>query len=65
MRLFKHLNAIELSTQFTGTDGKLPFLDTCVQRTTDGKLETVVYRKPSHTDKYLSFNSHHPTSHKS
>ena len=60
-------NSIEPSIQFTAeceTDGKLPFLDTCVQRTTDGKLETVVYRKPIHTDKYLSFNSHHPRSHK-
>ena len=46
------------------TDGKLPFLDTCVRRTTDGKLETVVYRIPTHTVKYLSFNSHHPRSHK-
>ena len=27
-------------------------------------METVVYRKASHTDKYLSFNSHHPRSHK-
>ena len=45
------------------TDGKLPFSDTCVQ-STDGKLKTVVYRKPTHTDKYLSFNSHHPRSHK-
>ena len=60
------LNSIE-PIQFTverETDGKLPFLDTCVQRTTDGKLETVVYRKPTHTDKYLSFNSHHAKSHK-
>ena len=37
------------------TDGKLPFLDTCVQKITDRKLETV---------KYLSFHSHHPRSHK-
>ena len=44
--------------------GSCPILDTCVQRTTDGKLETVVYRKPTYTDKYLSFNSHHPGSHK-
>ena len=61
------LNSIEPSIQFTverETDGKLPFLDTYVQRTTHGKLETLVYRKPTHTDKYLSFNSHHPRSHK-
>ena len=45
------------------TDGKLPSLDTCVQRTTDRNLETVFYRKPTHTDKCLSFNSHHPRSH--
>ena len=47
----------ELAIQFTverETDGKLPFLDTCVQRTTDGKLEAVVYRKPTHTDKYIN-----------
>ena len=54
--LLQYLNSIEPSIQFTverGTDGKLPFWDACVQRTTDGKLETVVYRKPTHTDKYL------------
>ena len=65
--LLQHLNSIEPSIQFTverETDGKLPFLDTYVQRTTDGKLETVVHRKPTHTDKYLSFNSHHLRSHK-
>ena len=27
-------------------------------------METDVHRKPTHTDKYLSFNSHHPRSHK-
>ena len=30
----------------------------------DGNLETGVYRKPTHTDKYLAFDSHHPIFHK-
>ena len=67
--LLQHLNSIEPSIQFTverETDGKLPFFEYLqyVQRTTDGKLETVVYRKPTHSDKYLSFNSHHHRIHK-
>ncbi len=46
------------------TNGDLAFLDLNVYRTIEGKLETAVYRKPTHTDKYLSYNSHHPVSHK-
>ena len=38
--------------------GSLPFLD---MRVTDGKLDTIVYRKEMHTDSYLHFKSHHPT----
>ena len=52
--LLQHLmNSVEPSIQFTverETNGKLPFLDTCVQRTTDVKVETVVYRKQTHPD---------------
>ena len=40
------------------------FLDLNVHRTVEGKLETDVYRKLTHTDKYLSYDSHHPVSHK-
>jgi hypothetical protein len=46
-------------------DGHLAFgLDLNVQRTVEWKLETDVYRRPTHTDKYLSYDSHHPVSHK-
>ncbi|XP_028407835.1 uncharacterized protein LOC114530413 [Dendronephthya gigantea] len=65
--LLKHLNSIEPSIQFTverESEGKLAFLDTYVHRNIEGQLETDVYRKPTHTDKYLSFYSHHPKSHK-
>ena len=62
-----HLNSIEPTIQFTlelETDGGLPFLDTRISRHQDGSLSTKVYRKKTHTDKYLDFQSHHPLAHK-
>ena len=41
-------------------DRHLPFLDLNVSRGVQGNLETSVYRKPTHADKYLAFDSHHP-----
>ena len=60
----EHLNSIDPHTKFTielpGTDG-LPFLDT-LTKPTPNSIESTVYRKPTHTDRYLDYNSNHPIS---
>ena len=62
--LLNHLNSIRPSIKFTmelEEDGSILFLDTRVTRKVEGKLDITVYRKPTHTDRYLHFRSHHPT----
>ena len=39
--------------------GPSPYMDTIVIPQADGKLSTTVYRKPTHTDQYLQWDSHH------
>ena len=46
----------------TEKDNSIPFLDTSVIRDSNGVLTTNVYRKPTHTDQYLAYDSHHPQS---
>ena len=61
--LLEHLNRIRPSIQFTlelEKDRTLPFLDTHLRRKVDGTLDVTVYRKPTHTDRYLNFRSHQP-----
>ena len=46
------------------SNGCLPFLDVLLCRKPDGSICTSVYRKDTHTDKYLDFSSQHPLLHK-
>ena len=63
-QLQEHLNSIDSHIKFTielpGTDG-LPFLDT-LTKPTPNSIESTVYRKHTHTDRYLDYNSNHPIS---
>ncbi|XP_018577017.1 uncharacterized protein LOC108915468 [Anoplophora glabripennis] len=57
-----HINGIHPDIQFTMAVEKnaaLPFLDVLVERKPDGTLGHRVYRKPTHTDRYLNAQSHH------
>ena len=58
-----YLNTISTLIKFTKElekSGQLAFLDVSVQQMENGSLATSVYRKPTHTDRYLQYSSHHP-----
>ena len=55
-----HLNQQHQRIKFTiehQKDGKLPYLDTCVRIKVGGTFSMKVYRKKTHTNQYLNFNS--------
>ena len=61
--LLDHINSIDPAIRFTvegnqGT-GAVPFLDTLVTPEVDNFLSITVYYKPTHTDQYLHWDSHH------
>ena len=59
----QHINSVDPAIWFTvednKQDGSIPFLDTIVKPEVDGSLSISVYRKPTHTDQYLQWDSHH------
>ena len=60
----EHLNSIDqhitLTIELPGTGG-LPFLHT-LTKPTPNSIESIVYRQPIHTDRYLDYNCNHPIS---
>ena len=64
----EHLNSIDkhiiLTSEEAGDDGSLPFLDVLIIPDEEGSLKTTVYRKPTHTDLYLQWDSNHTVSSK-
>ena len=58
---YEHVNTQHRNIKFTvehEREYKLAFLDVQVTRT-NNRLTTSVYRKPTHTDHYIPFHSHH------
>ena len=59
----QHINSVDPVIKFTvednKEDGSIPFLDTIIKPEVNGSLSITVYRKPTHTDQYLQWDSHH------
>ena len=51
--------SIQFTVEEAGPDGSTPFLDTLITPQPDGAFTTKVFRKPTHTDQYLQWNSNH------
>ena len=59
-----HINNLHQNIKFTmekESNGELAFLDTLLERN-NGEISVLVCRKPTHTDQYLHYSSHHQTS---
>ena len=61
--VFQHINTVGPSIPFTEEEGRpdgfIPFLNILVTPQTNGTFTTKVHRKPTHTDLYLQWDSHH------
>ena len=65
--ILRTINSINDHIQFTAEEESnscLNYLDLQIFKNEDGSLKFNIFRKPTHTDKYLDFNSDHPLEHK-
>ena len=68
VRIWKNfsINNLHQNIKFTveeESNRELVFLDTLLKRN-NGEISVLAYRKPTHTDQYLHYSSHHQTSYK-
>ena len=61
-----HLNRIVPSINFTTEieNNPISFLDVKIIHSKDGALTTSLFQKPTHTNRYIHFQSHHPLAQK-
>jgi hypothetical protein len=52
--------SIKFTVEEESEEGTLAFLDCLVTKNPNGEFSTSVFRKPTHTNRYLNFNSNHP-----
>ena len=65
--ILDELNNFHLNIKFTieeEINDSLAFLDTKLTRTKEGNLQRTVFRKSTHSGRYLNFQSYHPIQHK-
>ena len=59
----EHIISIDSAIKFTVEgnqgNGPIPFLDTLVTPEADNSISITVYCKPTHTDQFLQWDSHH------
>ena len=60
-------HAAQTDQVYYGNGGRwvIAFMDVRFTKQNDGKLRREVYQKPTHTNRYIQFESHHPSSVKS
>ena len=66
-KFFTHLNQIQTSIKFTmesKKDNCSSFLDISITRDHTGTLDANIYRKPTHSERYLNFKSEQPLEYK-
>ena len=63
-QFLRHINNLRPTIQFTmelEEERHLPFLDILLTWGTGGRVDTSVYRKKTHTERYFQYSLHHPT----